>query len=85
MEKQPVPKSLPQPCKLDMRVHEFISLICNIDMMQNMMTEIGETASDCLWFLAAFFFLEVFQFTEFFNAVKRIIQRIIQKGELLGM
>ncbi len=51
MEKQPVPQSLPQPCKLDMRVHEFISLICNIDMMQNMMTEIGETASDCLCFL----------------------------------
>jgi hypothetical protein len=44
MEKQPVPKSPPQPCKLDMRVHEFISLICNIDMMQNMMTEIGYDA-----------------------------------------
>ncbi|CAK9212976.1 unnamed protein product [Sphagnum troendelagicum] len=44
MENQPVPKSLPQPCKLDMRVHEFISLICNIDMMQNMMTEIGYDA-----------------------------------------
>lgn len=85
MENQPVPKSLPQPCKLDMRVHEFISLICNIDMMQNMMTEIGETASHCLFFLAAFFFFKVFQFTEFNNTVKRIIQRIIQKGELLGM
>jgi hypothetical protein len=84
MEKQPVPQSLPQPCKLDMRVHEFISLICNIDMMQNMMTEIGETASDCLCFLAAFFFWEVFQFTEFYKAVKKIIQRIIQKGRALG-